>query len=323
MTRPASTSTSGPLRPDRRSGPPRARVRRLWARHLVRDEGGADRFTLFLVAAVITILVTRAFLGMAGYPQVGSGGLHVAHVLWGGLGMLAAQLMTTLFLGSAVKNAAALVAGVGFGLFIDEVGKFLTADNNYFYEPVAAIIYAVFVATYVAVRLAVRRRPLSERERLVNAAQRTADGYAGSATGGEWLTRIRERWRAALAGFCRRPFVRRWTAPAIALLTLFSLGRPLVLLSRQPNLPNAVYAAFASTAFVLGVLGLWRSTRGRPAAGLFEVALMVELLVVQVFWLLDNEFAGILPVACTVALLVVNRQHAADARPSSGRHPLP
>ncbi|MFI2710459.1 hypothetical protein ACH495_10075 [Micromonospora sp. NPDC018662] len=315
MTRPASTSTNDPPRPVRRPGarsePPRTRVRRLWASRLVRDEGGADRFTLFLVAAVVTILVTRAFLGMTGYPQVGSGGLHVAHVLWGGLGMLAAQLMSTLFLGSAVKNAAAIVAGVGFGLFIDEVGKFLTADNNYFYEPVAAIIYAVFVATYSAVRLAVDRRPLSERERLVNAAQRTADGYAGSATGGARLTRIREQWRAALAGFCRRSFVRRWTAPAIALITLFSLGRPLVLLSRHPTLPNAIYAAFASTAFALGVLGLWRSTRGRPAAGLLEVALMVELLVVQVFWLLDNEFAGILPVAWTVALLIVNRQHAA------------
>jgi hypothetical protein len=281
----------------------------------VRDEGGADRFTLFLVAVVITILVTRAFLHVTGYPQVGGGGLHVAHVLWGGLGMLAAHLMSIMFLGSAVRNAAAVVAGAGFGLFIDEVGKFLTADNNYFYEPVAAIIYAVLVATYAVVRLGVNRRPLSERERLVNAAQRAADGHAGSPTGREWPTRIRERWRAALADFCHRPLLRRWTAPTIALFTLFSLGRPLVLLSRDPNLPNAIYATFACTALVLAVLGLWRSARGRSAANLFEVALMVELLVVQVFWLLDSEFAGILPVAWTVALLTVNRRHTAPAMP--------
>ncbi|MFG3708637.1 hypothetical protein ACGF7U_28450 [Micromonospora sp. NPDC047670] len=93
------------------------------------------------------------------------------------------------------------------------------------------------------------------------------------------------------------------------------VGRPLVLLSRDPNLPNAIYVTFASTAFVLAVLGLWRSTRGRSATNLFEVALMVELLVVQVFWLLDSEFAGILPVAWTVALLTVNRQHTATAMP--------
>ncbi|QLQ35432.1 hypothetical protein [Micromonospora robiginosa] len=264
---------------------------------------------------MLTILVTRAFLHLTGYPQVGSGGLHIAHVLWGGLGMLVAHLMSMLFIGVGVRNAAAVVAGAGFGLFIDEVGKFLTADNNYFYEPVAAVIYAVFVATYAVVRLGVNRRPLSERERLVNAAHRTADGHAGSPAGGEWPTRIRERWRSALADFCRRPPLRRWTAPAIGLFTLFSLGRPLVLLSRDANLPNLVHATFACTAFVLAVLGLWRSTRGRSATDLFEVALMMELLVVQVFWLLDSEFAGILPVAWTVALLTLNRRHAAPAPP--------
>jgi hypothetical protein len=94
VTRPASTTTDDPPRPasrsggrpDVRSGPLRTRTHRLWAHRLVRDEGGADRFTLFLVAAVVTVLVTRAFLHMTGYPQVGGGGLHVAHVLWGGLG---------------------------------------------------------------------------------------------------------------------------------------------------------------------------------------------------------------------------------------------
>lgn len=285
----------------------------------MRDEGGSDRFTLFLVAAVLTILLTRLFLAMTGYPQVGGSELHVAHVLWGGLGMLAAQLLTMLYLGSAVKNAAAAVAGVGFGLFIDEVGKFLTADNNYFYEPVAAIIYAIFVATYAGVRLGVNRRPLSEQEREANIAQRTADGYTSLTPSEQKLTRVREHWHAALVGLGSHPFVRRWTALAIALLTLFSLGRPLVLLSRDPGLPNAIYAVFASAAFTLAAIGLWRSTRGRPAAALLEVALMLELLVVQVFWLLDNEFAGILPVACTVALLLANRQHAApcEARSST------
>lgn len=49
-------------------------MHRLWAHRLVRDEGGADRFTLFLVAAVVTILVTRAFLHLTDYPQVGAEG---------------------------------------------------------------------------------------------------------------------------------------------------------------------------------------------------------------------------------------------------------
>ncbi len=45
--------------------------------------------TTFVVSAVSAILVTRAYLALTGYPQVGGdGGLHIAHVLPGGPLML-------------------------------------------------------------------------------------------------------------------------------------------------------------------------------------------------------------------------------------------
>jgi hypothetical protein len=75
------------------------------------------------------------------YPQVGGSKLHIAHVLWGGLLLLAALLTTLSFLSPAAKPLAATAGGVGFGLFIDEVGKFVTKDVNYFYRPAIAIIY--------------------------------------------------------------------------------------------------------------------------------------------------------------------------------------
>ena len=54
----------------------------------LRDNRALTRFELFLFAAVATVLLVRTFLAVSGYPQVGGGGLHIAHVLWGGLLML-------------------------------------------------------------------------------------------------------------------------------------------------------------------------------------------------------------------------------------------
>ena len=55
---------------------------------------------------------------------------------------------------------AALLTGVGAGLFIDEVGKFITVDNDYFFPAAAPIAYAVFLlAVWVYLRARRRRDP--------------------------------------------------------------------------------------------------------------------------------------------------------------------
>ena len=110
---------------------------------LPRDPAGPSQLAGFLVSAVVTVMLTRAFLAATGYPQLGGGGLHVAHVLWGGLLMALGFVVLLSFVGPAVRPLGALLGGVGFGLFVDEIGKFVTSDNNYFYAPTAALIYAV------------------------------------------------------------------------------------------------------------------------------------------------------------------------------------
>jgi len=49
-----------------------------------------ESLDLFLVAAVLTVLTLRVYLKATNYPQIGGGGLQIAHVLWGGLGMVVA-----------------------------------------------------------------------------------------------------------------------------------------------------------------------------------------------------------------------------------------
>jgi hypothetical protein len=141
----------------------------------LRDVQALGRFDTFLYTAVGTVLVVRTLLAVTGYPQVGGNGLHVAHVLWGGLLMAVAIVLVEVLPGTRIRLRAAFLGGIGFGLFIDEVGKFLTKDVNYFFHPAIAIIYAVFVGGYVLVRLAMQRRVLSDRRRLAIASATVAD----------------------------------------------------------------------------------------------------------------------------------------------------
>ena len=146
---------------------------------LVRNVRTAEHLTTFVVSGVATILVTRLILRLSGYPEIGGRGLHIAHMLPGGLLMLAALLLLLAYVGPVVRPAAALIGGIGFGLFMDEVGKFVTADNDYFYRPAAAIMYVVFVLLVLAVQFLTNRRPIDPREHLANAVDQAVEGVAG------------------------------------------------------------------------------------------------------------------------------------------------
>jgi hypothetical protein len=135
----------------------------------VRDADGGAHAERFLVSAVATVLLIRAFLAATGYPQLGGGRLHIAHMLWGGLAMGVALLAALLSLNRQAKPFAAVAGGIGFGFFIDELGKFVTRDYDYFYQPAVALIYIVFVCFFLSLRLVFNRSPLSDDERLANA----------------------------------------------------------------------------------------------------------------------------------------------------------
>jgi hypothetical protein len=124
---------------------------------------------IFFIASVTSILVIRTFLASTGYPQLGGHGLHIAHLLWGGLLMLIALVLLLAFIGRHLQSRAALLGGIGFGTFIDELGKFITSDNNYFFQPAIPLIYIIFVLLFLSFRELEKLPSSSERTYLANA----------------------------------------------------------------------------------------------------------------------------------------------------------
>jgi hypothetical protein len=133
-------------------------------RHPVRRVGGETYLLLMLVSFGGSVILTRWYLELAGYPQIGGGELHIAHALWGGLLLFIASALPLLFAGRAALPISAVLSGIGIGLFADEVGKFITARNDYFYPAALPIVYAIFLIAAL-VYLRYRRRPLREDPR--------------------------------------------------------------------------------------------------------------------------------------------------------------
>jgi hypothetical protein len=113
----------------------------------IRRPNAEKNLLILLLSFAASVSLTRIFLEVSGYFSLGSGELHIAHVLWGGLLLFIATLLPLIFANRWVYLWVAVLSGCGAGLFIDEVGKFITRNNDYFYPPAAPIIYAFFLLT--------------------------------------------------------------------------------------------------------------------------------------------------------------------------------
>ncbi len=298
---------------------------------LVRNVRSGEHLTTFVVSGVATVLITRLILSLSGYPQIGGKGLHIAHVLPGGLLMLVAISLLLGYVGPVVRPAAALVGGVGFGLFIDEVGKFVTSDNNYFYKPTAAIVYVVFVLIVLGSRFLSTRRPIDPREELANVIDHTVEGVAGGlsrqrkAQASELLGLVGPRVRgrretAALLEACppdevelaapvdaawrwlQRTFERLATHPkaptvAVVVLAVQAVGAPLIAVSvggglAQLSVSGVIVGSLLSATFTVRGWRQLRQARRLRAVRLFELAVLVSLLMTQVFQFAVTQFAA-------------------------------
>lgn len=137
----------------------------------IRDIEATSYRENFLVSAIVSVFLIRIFLHFTNYPQLGGGVIHIAHIVWGGFFMMAALLILLSFLNQKAAVVASILGGIGFGAFIDELGKFVTSDNNYFFQPTIALIYIIFVLLFLIARFIPKYREISQHEYLVNAIE--------------------------------------------------------------------------------------------------------------------------------------------------------
>jgi len=140
-------------------------------RFFVRNLEADDLLEGFWVSAIGSMLFARFYLFIFNYPQFGGRSLHIAHMLWGGLLMSLAIIFSLSFITKTAKKTSAIIGGVGFGIFIDELGKLITRDNNYFFQPAIAIIYVIFILLFFAFRKLGEIRFVSKTEYLINALE--------------------------------------------------------------------------------------------------------------------------------------------------------
>lgn len=147
----------------------------------------AESYLIISIATfAATVILTRLFLDLTGYPQVGNGVLHIAHALWGGLLLIIAAILPLILINDWALLLSAVFSGLGVGLFIDEVGKFITQKNDYFFPPAAPVIYGcllILVLMLLVVTKTRRDKPRNELYRALDALHEVVEGDLDAA---EW-----------------------------------------------------------------------------------------------------------------------------------------
>jgi hypothetical protein len=301
----------------------------------------------FLVCGVAAVLGNRVFLIITGYPQLGNGTLHISHALWGALMMAIAIIVAIAFLPPLTRGFVAFLGGAGFGWFIDELGKFITRDVNYFFQPTIAIIYVTFVVMYLVFR-SIQARTYSPDEAVLNGLEALKAASIGSlndtrrhaaialieqtgATGtisDEVVSLLRnattlparsptafERFGAAMRARYRswteRPSFTRVVSGALVLFAFGSVATAASLAFDSGQLRGFGEWALVVSSLVSGAFYIVGAVVLRHSRLLaytwFERGLLVDILVTQVFQFAQEQLAGVSGLVITITLWVMAR----------------
>jgi hypothetical protein len=313
----------------------------------LRSVDASRHLDIFLVCAVASVLGNRVFLILTGYPQIGNSTLHISHAIWGALMMAIAIIISIAFLPPFTRTFVAFLGGAGFGWFIDELGKFITQDVNYFFQPTIALIYIVFITMYLVFR-GIAGRAFGPDEAVLNALEALKSASIGKLD----ETRRREaialldvteangaiadhvdsllrdvpalpprhhgrverssaRLRDWYRGLTERPGFARTVSVLLVLLAVASVVGVFSVAYDHATIKGfSEWASVVSSSIggVLIVIGAVRLHHSRVEGYVwFERGLLVDILVTQVFVFDQEQLAGISTLVITVVLWLMVR----------------
>lgn len=316
-------------------------------RFALRSAEASRRLDIFLVCAVGSVLGNRVFLIITGYPQLGNGTLHISHAIWGALMMAIAIIFALSFLAPNNRTFIAFIGGCGFGWFIDELGKFITRDVDYFFKPTIALIYMTFIAMYLVFR-AIERRDFSADEAVLNGLEALKAASLGQLrepkrsaavallddTGADsrLAVQVRElladatnlpdpapgrwsRWgvavRARYLALAEHPWFSTLVTWVFGIIGVLELLTALLLALGDEQIRGFgewAYTISGAVAGVLIVIGLPFLRRDRLRAyRWFERGILVQIFVTQVFEFADQELAGVAGLVWNILLWLAIR----------------
>jgi hypothetical protein len=276
----------------------------------LRNAERGEYHELLVVSSVATVVTVRIGLQISGYPRIAGGSLHIAHLLWGGLLMLASALVLLTYLDRSMMRLGAVLAGVGFGLFIDEVGKFVTADNDYFFRPALSLIYICFALLFLFTRSVRRTRELNDAEAKANAVLEDSDGTRNRYVAAKHRAAalLDKRW---LSTGVILIFLLQAVAYVVALVlvVIFELSdaeKETSPLARQ-EVPLAIAALVCAVTYsALVVFGLIRLVASRIAGVIWlGRATLFNLLLVQPFQFYQQQISALLGLAFNLVAYAV------------------
>ena len=278
----------------------------------LRNADRGEYHELLVVSSVATVVAVRIGLEISGYPRIAGGSLHIAHLLWGGLLMLAAALVLLTYLSRPMMRLGAVLAGVGFGLFVDELGKFITADNDYFFRPALSLIYVCFAVLFLLGRSIRSSRELDDAEVTVNAvldhSRGTGNRYASAKRRAAAL--LDRRWLATcvLLIFVVQAVVYLVALVLVVIFELSGAEKESTPIAPQ-EVPFAIAAVVCAGAYsALVVFGAIRLVASR-IAGLVWLsrATLFNLLIVQPFQFYQQQLSALLGLGLNLVAYVVLR----------------